>query len=76
MWTLPYGKPHIDDTSIEISALREAAEKVHLTDVDIKHAGDCYIRVYLDKKLITSTLAHIFKCKTDNVEQNDNQISS
>ena len=74
LWTLPYGKLHIEDTSIKAAALREADEKVHLTNADITHAGDCYIRVYLNKALITSTLSHIFKCKTDDVEQNDNQI--
>ena len=74
LWTLPYGKLHVDDFSIESAALREAFEKVNLSNVKLIHAGDCYIRVTSDDQNITSTLAHIFKCIVDNVGQKENQI--
>jgi ADP-ribose pyrophosphatase YjhB (NUDIX family) len=74
LWTLPYGKLHVDDISIEAAALREASEKVNLNDVKLIHAGDCYIRVPSDDKNITSTLVHIFKCEVDDVKQKENQI--
>lgn len=44
-WTLPYGKFHIDDTSVLSAASREAKEKLHYTPESFRHAGDCYIVV-------------------------------
>lgn len=74
LWTLPYGKLHDEDESIKTAVLREALEKVGLDGADPIHAGDCYIRVVSEDKIITSTLVHIFRCQSDEMEQNDNQI--
>ena len=74
LWTLPYGKLHVDDASIESAALREASEKVNLDDIKLIHAGNCYIRVPSKDGNITSTLVHIFKCEADDVKQRDDQI--
>ena len=66
-WTLPYGKVHIDDETIERSALREAEEKLGVHWQNIPHVGDCYIRVYTDREVFTSTIAHVFYIETDDI---------
>lgn len=72
LWTLPYGKLHIDDETLLISAQREAKEKLNYRIENIQHAGDCYIRVMNNKTVESSTLAHIFKFKADDIKSNDN----
>ena len=72
-WTLPYGKTHIDDESILASAQREWREKLTV-DVpdDMRHAGDCYIRVVNRAGMIvSSTLVHIFSSACDDILAND-----
>jgi len=64
-WTLPYGKLHIDDPTLKAAAQREALEKLGVEDAHPAHAGDCYIRVYDEGEILTSTLAHIFRYDTD-----------
>ena len=72
-WTLPYGKTHIDDTSILAGAQREWREKLGSEPADnMVHAGDCYIRVTRDGTIVSSTLAHVFYAEDDNVQLNDN----
>ncbi len=70
-WTLPYGKLHIEDTSIHQAALREAGEKLALKDVAFEHAGDCYIRTAKEGEVLMSTLAHVFRGYTDAVDESE-----
>lgn len=70
-WTLPYGKLHIDDATIEQAALREADEKLGLKLAHMTHAGDCYIRVYSGGDIFTSTLVHVFFDETDDITTSD-----
>lgn len=60
-WTIPNGKVHNDDRSVAEAAQREVREKV-VSDiqVDLQHAGDCYIRTIHDGTIATTTLAHVF----------------
>lgn len=44
-WTLPYGKLHIDDTSVLDAARRESKEKLGFDPHKLRHVGDCYIVV-------------------------------
>ena len=74
MWTLPNGKLHIEDTSLQAAAQREASEKLGLTDQDMTHAGDCYVRVYHGETIMTVTLAHVFTLYRDDIETNDNLV--
>ena len=72
-WTLPYGKTHIDDESILASAQREWREKLTV-DVpdDMRHAGDCYIRVANRAGMIvSSTLVYVFSTTCDDILAND-----
>lgn len=73
-WTLPYGKLHIDDPSVMIAARREADEKLGLKDQQMKHAGDCYIRVKADEQILSTTLAHIFKFNCDVIETSEDIV--
>lgn len=70
-WTLPYGKLHVEDTSVKEAAQREAFEKLGLKDQAIEHAGDCYIRVHANGTLLSTTLAHVFRFYKDDVETTD-----
>lgn len=67
-WTLPYGKLHIDDATIYEAARREAFEKLGIKEVSPIHAGDCYIRVYDEGEILTTTLVHVFRFDTDEIE--------
>jgi ADP-ribose pyrophosphatase YjhB (NUDIX family) len=66
-WTLPYGKLHIEDTSVKSAAQREAFEKLGLQNQAVEHAGDCYIRVIAGDELLSSTLAHVFRFYRDDI---------
>lgn len=68
-WTLPYGKLHIDDVSVLAAAQQEASEKLGVEAAQIEHAGDCYIRVLTDGKIISTTLVHIFRFESDEVKE-------
>ena len=67
LWTLPYGKVHIDDLSIEAAAKREAAEKLGLHNQTVERAGDCYIRIMDGNEEIMSTLVHVFRFENDHI---------
>lgn len=73
-WTLPYGKLHIDDPTIESAAQREASEKLQLDNQPLVHAGDAYIRVRSGGELLSTTLAHIFRFNSDLVATSDEII--
>ncbi|HEU5121714.1 MAG TPA: NUDIX hydrolase, partial [Candidatus Saccharimonadales bacterium] len=64
-WTLPYGKLHIEDHSIREAAEREVYEKLNLARQNLRHAGDCYIRVVTQGEILSTTLAHVFRFETD-----------
>lgn len=71
-WTLPYGKLHIDDVSIQAAAAREANEKLSIMNSIPEHAGDCYIRVLTkESKMLSSTLVHVFRFEHDEVTDTD-----
>ncbi len=71
-WTLPYGKVHIDDRSVLAAAAREASEKLSLSNQEVRHAGDCYIRSYVDGDILSTTLAHICRFETDAIQPTEN----
>jgi len=76
-WTLPYGKLHIDDPSVLVAAKREAEEKLGLHDQDMRHAGDCYIRVKANgdnSEILSTTLAHVFRFNRDDIEVSDDIV--
>lgn len=70
-WTLPYGKTHIDDSSIIEGAKREWREKLGDEPPVITHAGDCYIRVTQGEQVFSTTLAHVFYAESDEVALNE-----
>jgi len=70
-WTLPYGKMHVEDKSAKDAAQREAFEKLGLENPEMEHAGDCYIRVRANGKLLSTTLAHVFRFYKDDIETGD-----
>lgn len=73
-WTLPYGKLHVEDTSVKEAAQREAFEKLGLENQEMEHAGDCYIRVLAHGELLSTTLAHVFRFYKDDIATSDELI--
>jgi len=73
-WTLPYGKIHVEDLTVKRAAQREAFEKLGLENPEMEHAGDCYIRVHSDGRLLSTTLAHVFRFYKDDIPTSDNII--
>ena len=73
-WTLPYGKLHTEDESIEAAVQRELSEKLTLTGQAVRHAGDCYIHVTTQGQQLSTTLAHVFRFERDNIDLRDNLI--
>lgn len=73
-WTLPYGKLHIEDQSLEAAAKREAKEKLGLDDQEVSHAGDCYIRVHGENGVVSTTLAHVFRFNRDDIKTTEDII--
>ena len=72
LWTLPLGKVHNNDTSVEQAAKREIAEKVSQGEaIDVRHAGDVYIRIRQDDDVLISTLAHVFYGQIDELHNSD-----
>lgn len=71
VWTLPYGKLHIEDPTISIAAEREAREKLGIDTQELEHAGDCYIRVHVGEDLLSTTLTHVFRFYTDEIQETD-----
>ncbi len=71
LWTLPYGKVHIDDITTAAAAKREALEKLAVSNQKVQHAGDCYIRVVDGEEVVMSTLVHVFRFEYDDIPLND-----
>lgn len=64
-WTVPFGKVHNNDISITEAAKREVSEKVGDIDIELMHAGDCYVRIKHEDNVIISTLVHVFYGQTE-----------
>lgn len=71
-WTLPHGKVHLEDPSILAAAARESREKLDFAPPpNLRHVGDCYIHVRQDGELFASTLAHVMRYETDDIDECD-----
>lgn len=66
-WTLPYGKVHIEDMSIEAAGQREALEKLGLKNQALKHSGIVYIRVLDGEEVLSTTTAHVCTFNRDDI---------
>ena len=73
-WTLPYGKIHIDDATLEAAAQREVEEKLGIKDQALKHAGVCYIRVKAGDDILSTTTTHVFRFNSDDIKTTDDII--
>ncbi len=70
-WTLPYGKLHVDDSSVTDAAVREASEKLGVADAPVEQAGDCYIRVMDNSEVVMTTLAHVFRFEHETIKESE-----
>lgn len=72
MWTLPNGKLHMDDDSLLDAARREANDKLGIEQNEMRHVGDCYLRVTDGGEMVTMTLVHVFAFERDDIPLNNN----
>lgn len=60
-YSLPIGKIHSDgDSCILDSAIRELYEKTGVKYKKLMHTGDAYLKIHIDKVLISDILIHAF----------------
>lgn len=67
MWTLPGDFLWSGDLSISSAAERILKDKMKITNQDVSHAGDCYMRVFHDDTILTTMLVHIFTFNSDDI---------
>ena len=60
MWSLPSGKMHYEDASVEAAAAREIAYFSSAPAEDLKHMGVVTFRASIAGELVSHTIAHIF----------------
>jgi ADP-ribose pyrophosphatase YjhB (NUDIX family) len=73
-WTLPYGKIHIDDVTLEKAAQREAKEKLGLIDQPLRHIGIGYIHVNSGNDILSTTTTHVFAFNSDDIVTSDDIV--
>ncbi len=73
-WTAPSGKLHMDDPTVLAAAQREAYDKLGVTQRELRHAGDCYLRVMDSDDTITLTLVHVFAFERDDIPMTDDLV--
>lgn len=59
-WSLPSGKMHYDDESVEAAVLREITYLSLEPPRQLRHRGVVEYKIYIDGQLITHTIAHLF----------------
>lgn len=59
-WSLPSGKMHYDDESVEAAVLREIAYLSPEPPRHVRHRGVVEYKVFIDRELVTHTVAHLF----------------
>lgn len=70
-WSLPSGEVQIADSSLLSSARRIMFDELKVFQNDIRHAGDCYVRVHYGDTPLSVTLAHVFAFETDDIGTTD-----
>jgi len=58
--TLPSGKLHMEDKSIQAAAVREVYEKTGLHVANLHHAGDIYMAITANGEVVMNALMHVF----------------
>lgn len=64
-WSLPSGKMHYDDDSVEAAVEREVNYFSSQSAKDLKHVGVVEFRASINSELVSHTIAHIFTAKVD-----------
>lgn len=60
-WSLPSGKVHFDDVSLEEAMKREIGYFSNQPAKDLEPAGVVEYRAFIEDNLVTHTIAHVFK---------------
>ncbi|MDN5275088.1 MAG: hypothetical protein JWP06_989 [Candidatus Saccharibacteria bacterium] len=70
-WTVPYGSMLVEDGLIDVAARRIASQKLGLQEPEVRHVGDCYIRVSTGTTSLTTTFVHVFRYEIDKTFSDD-----
>ncbi|MCU0667349.1 MAG: NUDIX domain-containing protein [Patescibacteria group bacterium] len=75
-WSLPSGKMHFDDISIEDAIKREIKYMTQKPPKKLKHKGVMEYRAFIDDVLVSHTVAHIFTAELINVNHSFTKLVS
>lgn len=64
-WSLPSGKIHFEDASIEEAMRREISYFIDPSNVDLERAGVLEYTAYIGEDVVTHTIAQVFKSVID-----------
>ncbi len=73
-WTLPGDRLYSDDQTAAAPIRRIVEDQFQLAAINLRHAGEAYVRVYGPSDLITSTLTHVYRLESDDVRLDDNLV--
>lgn len=72
-WSLPSGKMHYDDSSLEAAVRREIQYFSHGVPKNLQHRGIVEYQAYIRGKVVSHTIAHIFTATIDVVDHQTTQ---
>ena len=73
-WTLPGARLYADDQVADAPIKRIAAGQLKIVAINLRHAGEAYVRVYGPSGLITATLTHVYRLESDDVRLDDTLV--
>ncbi len=73
-WTLPGDQLYSDDANTQTAVRRVVSIGLGLDQVDLRHAGEAYVRVYGSDELLAVTMTHIYRFESDDIVPNDDLI--
>lgn len=68
-WTLPHGKVHFEDVSVEDAARRELTYFIHTQPLKFRYAGVSEVVARIAGEVTSHIIAHIFVASFDDFEQ-------
>lgn len=66
-WSLPVGSVCSEDISLLAAADRGVVERIGTPITNLRHAGDCYVRIFNERQIVTSRFFHIIRCEVEDI---------
>lgn len=69
-WSLPSGKMHYDDETLELAARREISYFTNEITYEIVERGVIEVTVYIEGEMVTHAIEHLFSMKLASINMN------